>query len=182
MDIVKELKEFKQNKAKLEAYRMELYALENNIYREIVKENKNEVIEGMALRKSLDNTITTNDAESKVERIAENYSKELRRQVTKDEARRNRIAQIKSLINFLELKINYIDKVILGCLDPKEKFVTEELLVNKMNWGNVRYSFNEFYRESMEIESLRTIKKTALKKIEKVIKETENCILWGVES
>jgi hypothetical protein len=180
MDIVKELKEYKLNKAKLNGYRLELSSLENYRFEEI-KESKNEVIEGLSLRKSDSEAISTSSLESKLEKIALNYSKELNRQISQKDVVENRTAQIKSIVFYLELKVEYISKVVLACLSNKEKFVIEQQVIENMNWNNVKFSYNEFYREQMEIEGLKTMRRNAIDKIKKVIQETESCILWRGE-
>jgi hypothetical protein len=179
MDIVKELKEFKFNTAKLQSYKLELISLEHlKNSKQDNQENANEVIEGLSLRKSSNEIMSKNNVESKIEKIALNYSKEFNKQFTQKDTIKIRISSIKSIIFYLELKIEYIKKVVIGCLSPKEKFVIEQVFIEKMNWANVKYCYNEFYRESMEIESLRNIKKAALKKIDEIIKETES-FMWS---
>jgi len=169
------LKEHKQNIAKLNKYTLERENLEFEIRHQtqIYSENEKETIEGMTFNKPIQEAISKSKKTDKVSNIALNYKKEAKKKLNIEEMK-ERIRQLYSILFSIELKIKFVNKVMLTCLTKKEKFIIEQLLIENMNWANVKYSYNEFYRESVETETLRTIKKGALKKIQAVIQETEN--------
>ena len=182
MDIALYLKNHNKNKAKLESYRFELRCLENELIQERCIEKKNEVIESLSLRKN-NNAMSASggeDSGSKVERIVTSYRKEFDGQFHQVEKKRERIRELQALIFSLNMKVEYIEKVVLVCLTPKEKFIISEYFIEGgYTWLNMQYTYNHKFNEKLQIDAVIAKKNTALKKIESVIQETESCILRG---
>lgn len=183
MDVIREIENLRKNKAILKGYEMNLQVLENELrgFNKLIKFDENEVIEGMTHRQANYESLPANvHLTDKTPEIAIEYKSKVIQKQNIAEIKEN-IENVKSKIFSLDMKVKYLEEVVLGCLDTDELFIIKGLHVEspKWSWETVikNYPIN-FPNQTDGVRTLQNKRKQAIEKINHVIKETHSCIIW----
>ena len=129
MDIVKVLGEHKLNKLKLKKYEYQRsnyeYILNNGL--DMLTENEIDIIESLSFRTlNLEAipckgqiTDKTQNAVLKLEDLIKTKKEDIQENI------KIKTKQVNSIIFYLDLKIKYVDEIIIWCLDAEQKYVIE---------------------------------------------------------
>ena len=170
MTVYERLKRYKCQKTKYDLLKLELDGINDNIKNgHGIQETKDEMIEGMTFRRSIDGMPPpSGNSESKTERVALNLDKERDRL----KPNTNKLFEEKRA---LEQRLAPIEKevreteIILSVLGKEEKLVIESLFFDGLRIPFVQDAYYLAFKSYPAYNTIRRMKERAISKMEEVI-------------
>lgn len=176
MNIQKLLKEYRENRAKIRYFMLDVRGLEHllELEPETHIESDKETIEGICLNAVALSDMprsVTNKFHSNTETAAISYEKQQEYVTPSKPKIRQMIKDIESRIYPLQQQVKLVEDVLLPCLNVKEEYIIRALYIDEYSWSEIVQNYSDKF-DVREERTLKDIRKYAFAKMESIISKS----------
>lgn len=169
MTVYDRLKRYKTLKSRCDYLKLQLEGINDNIKNgHGITESKDEMIEGMTFRRSIDGMPPSGNSESKIEKIALNLDKEKERLKGNAEHLFEEKRILEQRLAPIEREVKKTE-IILSVLGKEEKLVIESLFFDGLRIPFVQDAYYLEFKSYPAYNTIRRMKDRAISRMEEVI-------------